>query len=151
STSPACSTRTRRQDLPRATLTEGVTGATSGAEQVVVPPTNGNFDRSARILESHPPPDLSVLRRPSMKTRTALAGLALTALLAPLGAVAPAHASGGGGVRDHGACSKGSHWSLKGKHDSGRIEVEGEIHGRQTGQKWHWVIKHNGSASFRGK
>src|SRR5215510_1099052 len=100
---------------------------------------------------SHTPTiDLSVLRRPSMKTRTALAGLALTALLAPLGAVAPAHASGGGGVRDHGACSKGSHWSLKGKHDSGRIEVEGEIHGRQTGQKWHWVIKHNGSTSAKG-
>jgi hypothetical protein len=86
-----------------------------------------------------------------MKTRTALAGLAATALLVPLGTITPAHASGGGGVRNSGSCSGPSHWQLKAKKDSGRIEVEAEIHGRATGQTWHWVIKHNGSPSAKGK
>ena len=85
-----------------------------------------------------------------MNIRTALAGLALTALVVPLGTVAPAHASGGPGVRKSGSCSGPSHWKLKAKHDSGRIEVEAEIHGRTTGQKWHWSIKHNGSLSAKG-
>jgi hypothetical protein len=86
-----------------------------------------------------------------MNTRTAVAGLALTALLAPLGAIAPAHASGGNWVRNNGGCSGASTWKLKAKHDSGSIEVEAEVHGRATGQVWHWVIKHNGSASAKGK
>ena len=85
-----------------------------------------------------------------MNTRTALAGLALTALLAPLAAVAPAHASGGGGVRNSGGCSKNAHWSLKAKRDSGRIEVEGEVDSNHAGQVWHWVIRHNGSTSAKG-
>jgi hypothetical protein len=86
-----------------------------------------------------------------MNTRTALAGLALTALLAPLGAIAPAHASHGGGVRNSGSCSKGAHWKLKAKPDSGRIEVEAEIDSNHAGQVWHWRIKHNGSVSAHGK
>jgi len=86
-----------------------------------------------------------------MKTRTALAGLALAALVVPLGSVESAHASGGSGVRNSGGCSGPSHWKLKAKPDSGRIEVEAEVHGRASGQTWRWVIKHNGSTSAKGK
>ncbi|MBO0844525.1 MAG: hypothetical protein J2P22_03815 [Nocardioides sp.] len=88
-----------------------------------------------------------------MNTRTALAAFALTALVAPLGAIAPAHAShgGGGGVRNSGSCSKGAHWKLKAKHDDGRIEVEGEIDSNRSGQVWHWAMRHNGSVSAKGK
>jgi hypothetical protein len=89
-----------------------------------------------------------------MSTRTALAVLTLTlTALVPLGAVAPAHAShgGGDGVRNSGSCSSGAHWKLKAKPDSGRIEVEGEVDSNHTGQVWHWKIKHNGSVSAKGK
>jgi hypothetical protein len=87
-----------------------------------------------------------------MNTRTALAALALTALV-PLGAVAPAHAShgGGDGVRTSGSCSKVAHWKLKAKPDSGRIEVEGEVDSNRSGQVWRWRITHNGSVSAKGK
>jgi hypothetical protein len=86
-----------------------------------------------------------------MKTRTALAALTLSALALPLAAVAPATASGGGGHRTSGACSQSSHWKLKAKNDSGRIEVEAEVHGVRVGQGWHWVISHNGSPSSSGR
>lgn len=84
--------------------------------------------------------------------RTALATLAVTALIAPLGTIAPAHASHGGrdDVRNSGSCSKGAHWKLKAKHDSGRIEVEAEVDSNRSGQTWHWVLKHNGSVSAKG-
>jgi hypothetical protein len=85
-----------------------------------------------------------------MNTRTALAGLALAALVTPLAAIAPAHASGGGGVRNSGGCSKSAHWHLKAKKDSGRIEVEGEVDSNHSGQAWRWVFTHNGSTSAKG-
>ena len=86
-----------------------------------------------------------------MKTRTALAALTLSALAIPLATVAPATASGGGGHRTSGACSTSSHWQLKAKADSGRIEVEAEIHGVRVGQGWRWAISHNGSPSANGR
>ena len=85
-----------------------------------------------------------------MKTRTAIAALALTSLALPLGAVAPASASGGGGVRTHGGCQGPATWKLKAKHDSGRIELEGEVDSNHNGQVWDWKIKHNGSRSAKG-
>jgi hypothetical protein len=86
-----------------------------------------------------------------MKARTALAALALSTLALPLAAMAPASAShGGGGVRTHGGCQGPAVWRLKAKDDSGRIEIEAEIHGSQSGQRWHWVLKHNGSTSAKG-
>jgi hypothetical protein len=87
-----------------------------------------------------------------MNTRTTLAALTLTAVVASLGAIAPAHASHGGraGVRTSGACSNAAHWKLKAKPDNGRIEVEGEVDSNHSGQVWHWVIKHNGNVSAKG-
>ena len=88
-----------------------------------------------------------------MSTRTTLAALTLTALVAPVAAFAPAHASHGGGdeVRNSGSCSKSATWKLKAKPDDGRIQVEGEVDSNHTGQVWHWRIKHNGSVSAKGK
>jgi hypothetical protein len=85
-----------------------------------------------------------------MKTRTALAALTLSAVALPLAGMAPATASGGGGVRTHGQCGGPAVWRLKAKHDSGRIEVEAEVHSNRSGQAWHWSIKHDGSLSAAG-
>jgi hypothetical protein len=95
--------------------------------------------------------EIAMRNRPS-PTVLSVAALGLTALVLPLGAVAPAHASGGGGdaVRNSGSCSGHAVWTLKAKHDSGRIEVEGEVDSNASGQVWHWKIKHNGSLSAKG-
>jgi hypothetical protein len=85
-----------------------------------------------------------------MKTRTAIAALALSSLALPLTALSPASASGGGGVRTHGGCQGSPTWKLKAKHDSGRIEVEGEVHSSNTGQVWDWKLIHNSSVSAKG-
>jgi hypothetical protein len=85
-----------------------------------------------------------------MKTRSALAALTLSALVLPLAGMAPATASGGGGVRTHGGCDGLAVWHLKAKHDSGRIEVEAEVHSHHSGQVWDWSIKHDGSLSAKG-
>ena len=90
--------------------------------------------------------------RPIRPARTAVAALAVSALTVPVGLVAPATASHGGGndVRTSGHCSGSAHWKLKAKPDNGRIEVEGEIDSNRSGQVWHWRIKHNGSTSAHG-
>jgi hypothetical protein len=87
-----------------------------------------------------------------MVTRTVLATLAVAALTLPVGLVAPATASHGGGddVRTSGRCSGSAHWKLKAKPDDGRLEVEGEIDSNKSGQVWHWTFKHDGSVSARG-
>lgn len=87
-----------------------------------------------------------------MVTRTALAAVAAAAFTLPVGLVAPAAAShgGGGDVRTSGGCSGSAHWTLKAKPDEGRIEVEGEIDSNRSGQVWRWKLKHNGSLSARG-
>jgi hypothetical protein len=85
-----------------------------------------------------------------MKTRTAFAALTLSALVLPLAGVAPATASGGGGHRTHGGCDGSAVWKLKVKPDSGRIELEGEVHSSRTGQVWDWTLLHNGSRSAKG-
>jgi hypothetical protein len=87
-----------------------------------------------------------------MVARTALATLAVAALTLPLGLVAPAIASHGGGddVRTNNRCSGSAHWKLKAKPDDGRLEVEGEIDSNRSGQVWHWTFKHNGSVSATG-
>jgi hypothetical protein len=88
-----------------------------------------------------------------MNARITLAALAVTALIAPLSTIAPAHASHGGGndVRNSGSCLRSAHWKLKAKPDDGRLEVEGEVDSNHSGQVWHWVLKHNGSVSSKGK
>jgi hypothetical protein len=85
-----------------------------------------------------------------MRTRLALAALALASLAAPLAVTAPALASGGDAVRTHGGCDGSPTWKLKAKHDDGRIEVEAEVDSNRSGQVWDWVFKHDGSVSSRG-
>jgi len=86
-----------------------------------------------------------------MKTRTAVAALALSALALPLAGVGPASAAhGGGGVRTHGGCQGPAVWKLKVKPDSGGIELEGEVDSNKSGQVWDWKIMHNGSQSAHG-
>lgn len=87
-----------------------------------------------------------------MRTRLALAALALTALAAPLAVTAPALASHGGGsaVRTHGGCAGSPTWKLKAKPDDGRIELEAEVDSNRPGQVWDWTIKHDGSLSSKG-
>jgi hypothetical protein len=87
-----------------------------------------------------------------MRTRIALAALALTTLAAPLAVTSAAHASHGGGdaVRTHGGCDGSPTWKLKAKPDDGRIEVEAEVDSNRAGQVWDWTLKHNGSISSRG-
>jgi hypothetical protein len=83
-------------------------------------------------------------------TATRLAAVALTAGLAvPIAAAAPAQASDDE-VRRQGSCTGRSDWTLKAKHDDGRIEVEGEVDSNRVGQTWRWLIRHNGSVSARG-
>lgn len=82
-----------------------------------------------------------------MKKSLALTTLALLALpLAP-----PAHAQGSGGVIARGACSGGgATWKLKGKHDSGRIEMEYQVDSNNAGQRWAVRVTDNGAVVFSG-
>ena len=79
-----------------------------------------------------------------MVTRTTLAAVAIAALTLPVGVVAPAVASDGGGgdVRTSGSCSGRAHWKLKAKPDDGRIEVEGEVDSNRSGQVCRGTISY---------
>ena len=84
-------------------------------------------------------------------THATAAAAVLAGLVATGASVAPAHASGGDSARitRSGTCDH-ARWSIKAKEDDGRIEVEAEIDSNRTGQRWAWVLKHNGSVSARG-
>ncbi len=72
--------------------------------------------------------------------RRSAAALVLTAAAAaPLAAAGPAQAKGGGSpaIKASGACVGGGTWTLKAKHDDGRIEVEYEVEANRAGQLWH--------------
>ncbi|CAN5357970.1 hypothetical protein BH11ACT8_BH11ACT8_03170 [soil metagenome] len=78
--------------------------------------------------------------------------LVLSAATAVSFAATPvADASGSGSrVVNSGACDAGALWKIKAKPDDGRIEVEAEIDSNVAGQRWTWVLKHNGSRSAKG-
>jgi hypothetical protein len=81
-----------------------------------------------------------------MTTRTILttclvAGALAGGILAP----AAAHASGADAVRSSGGCSAGATWTVKAKHDDGRLEVEAEVDSNRAGQSWNWRISDNGT------
>jgi hypothetical protein len=78
---------------------------------------------------------------------SALTTATLTAGL--LFAATPASASGGG-VRASGACTMGSTWEMKAKHDDGRIELELEVDTPRIGRTWSVVITDNGTRVFKG-
>ena len=83
-------------------------------------------------------------------TRTALTAALATTLGLGLALAPSASASGGGGVRASGTCSSGATWTLKAKHDSGAIEVEGEVDANHAGQTWNWSISDNGTVVRHG-
>lgn len=49
-----------------------------------------------------------------------------------------------------GACSDGADWRLTVQLVEKRLEVVGFVDSNRRGQRWRWVIKHNGSVSARG-
>ena len=53
-------------------------------------------------------------------------------------------------VIQSGACSDGADWRLTVQLDEKRLKVEGFVDSNRRGQRWRWVIKHNGSVSARG-
>lgn len=80
-----------------------------------------------------------------------IAALTLTTAVV-LAAPTAADARGGGGgdrVIATGTCP-GAQWKIKAKPDDGRVEVEAEIDSNKSGQRWRWVLKHNGSRSASG-
>ena len=44
-----------------------------------------------------------------------------------------------------GDCSGRADWKLKVGPEDGRLEVEGEVDGNRSGQRWTWRLKHNGT------
>ena len=73
----------------------------------------------------------------------ALAALTPAVLLASL-LPGPAQAKSGDVVRT-GDCSGLADWKLKAGPENGRIEVEGEVDSNRAGQRWTWVLRHNGT------
>ena len=90
------------------------------------------------------------MKIPSTLPTTIAAAALLTATL-PLVTAGSAQASGGDGrVINTGSCSGSTDWKMKAKPDDGRIEVEAEIDSNRTGQRWRWVLKHDGGVTARG-
>ncbi|RYB89982.1 hypothetical protein EUA93_21245 [Nocardioides oleivorans] len=96
-----------------------------------------------------------------MTSTTAFTRVAAAAAVIACVTAAPAFASGGddddhgGGGHDdrvelRGSCGGGAEWKLKVESDDGRLEVEGEVDGNASGQRWRWTLRHNGSVSDRG-
>jgi hypothetical protein len=85
----------------------------------------------------------------------AVAGTTVTAMLtvaAPLLAQAGDDTpTGEEEVTRSGSCSGSTGWTMTAKGDDGRIEIETEIESGVSGQKWRWVLRHDGSVSARGK
>ncbi len=86
----------------------------------------------------------SPVRRTIATTILVLAG---TLPVLPAG---PAHASGGDDVFRRGSCTASTHGRIKAEPDDARIEVESEVDGNVAGQRWRWVLRHDGSVSARG-
>jgi hypothetical protein len=82
--------------------------------------------------------------------RLASAVAVSTVTAGTLFAATPALASGGGGVRASGACTMGSTWEMKAKHDDGRIQLELEVDTPRIGRTWSVVITDNGTQIFKG-
>jgi hypothetical protein len=76
---------------------------------------------------------------------TLAAAIAVPALVA-----APAEARGGAAVRASGACAGGGVWTLKAKHDNGRLEIEYEVDTNRAGQLWRVGISDNNLGVFTG-
>lgn len=85
---------------------------------------------------------------PHRSVRTLLAAVVASSVfgLAPV----PAHADDDGS-RAEGRCARSIDWRIEAKPDDGRIEVEVKLETGRPGQRWSWVLAHNGSLSDRGR
>jgi hypothetical protein len=83
--------------------------------------------------------------------RAALSTLGVGVLASGMLATVPAVAAKGTDVVRTGNCSSSSDWKLKVSPDDGRLEVEFEVDQNRNGQVWNVVLKHNGTAFFRGQ
>lgn len=79
------------------------------------------------------------------------AALFVPVALVALAGASPASAAGGDrGVSASGTCSAGASWSLKAKHDDGRIQWEFEVDSNRVGQSWAVRVTDNGTQVFKG-
>ncbi|NYI99504.1 hypothetical protein HNR19_000203 [Nocardioides thalensis] len=85
------------------------------------------------------------MKQPSI--RLALCSLVVAG--APLLGGVPAYA-GDDGVERNGSCSGRSDWELQAKARDGGLEVEAEVDSNRRGQRWKWVLRHNGDVVDRG-
>lgn len=77
--------------------------------------------------------------------------VSLTIASALLTGAASSFARGGDdGVRRSGDCSGRSNWTLKAKHDDGRIEAELEVDQNRNGVSWRYRLRRNGKTVARG-
>ena len=53
-------------------------------------------------------------------------------------------------ARREGTCAGGIAWRMEARSDDGRIEVKVRVDTDRYGQRWSWVLRHNGSFSDRG-
>ena len=83
--------------------------------------------------------------------RAALGTLGVGVLASGMIATAPAVAAKGSDVVRTGSCSLASDWKLKVGPEDGRLEVEFEVDQNRVGQVWNVVLRHNGTAFWRGQ
>ena len=81
-----------------------------------------------------------------MRTITILIALVVAAVALP--SIAPAQDNPA--VTRSGSCLGDADWTLKAKHDDGRIEAEFEVDQNRSGRRWNVVIRRNGVVVFRG-
>lgn len=76
----------------------------------------------------------------------------LAALLAtgPAGGAFAATHADGDAARREGTCVGGISWRMEAKPEDGRIEIKARMDTDRSGQRWSWVLRHNGSFSDRG-
>lgn len=78
-----------------------------------------------------------------------VAALSLTGV-AQAQAPTPGIDRGPDAITQRGACSDGADWRLTVQTKNKRLEVAGVVDSNRRGQRWRWIIRHNGSVSARG-
>ena len=71
-----------------------------------------------------------------MSRKSWTAAVIIPFAVATLLATAPAASAKSVAAKAAGRCSAGSHWTMKAKPDSGRMELELEIDSNRNGQRW---------------
>lgn len=69
---------------------------------------------------------------------------------APSGGAFAATVDDDDSARREGTCAGGIAWRMEAKSDDGRIEIKARMDTSRYGQRWSWVLRHNGSLSDRG-